>query len=60
LLLNPEADVLDEPQDSTAFWNGQNMARTEIIPQTSKNIGSGHLYVHLRIALEVVLIQSGR
>jgi len=32
--------------DGTSFWNGQTMERTEIIPQTSANIGTGHLYYH--------------
>lgn len=29
--------------DGTAFWNGQTMERTEIIPQTTANLGTGHL-----------------
>lgn len=32
--------------DSTAFWNGQNMRRTELIPQTKAAIASGKVYYH--------------
>jgi hypothetical protein len=32
--------------DSTAYWNGQTMRRTELIPQTSAAIGSGQVYYH--------------
>jgi hypothetical protein len=32
--------------DSTAFWNGQNMRRTELIPQTTAKIASGKLFYH--------------
>jgi hypothetical protein len=32
--------------DSTAFWNGQNMRRTELIPQTKAAINSGKVYYH--------------
>ncbi|KIJ48066.1 carbohydrate-binding module family 1 protein [Sphaerobolus stellatus SS14] len=35
--------------DGTAFWNGQTMERTEIIPQTTANLGSGHLYYHFSL-----------
>ena len=37
-------------QDGTAFWNGQTMERTEIIPQTSTNLGTGHLYYHFSLS----------
>ncbi|KAH6849831.1 hypothetical protein B0I37DRAFT_390294 [Chaetomium sp. MPI-CAGE-AT-0009] len=32
--------------DSTAFWNGQNMRRTELIPQTKAAINRGKVYYH--------------
>lgn len=32
--------------DSTAFWNGQNMRRTELIPQTTAAINKGKVYYH--------------
>jgi len=35
--------------DGTSFWNGQTMERTEIIPQTSTNLGTGHLYYHFSL-----------
>jgi glycosyl hydrolase family 131 len=36
-------------QDGTSFWNGQTMERSEIIPQTSQNMGTGHLYYHFSL-----------
>jgi hypothetical protein len=35
--------------DSTAFWNGQNMRRTELIPQTKAAINQGKLFYHFSI-----------
>ncbi|KAI1170343.1 carbohydrate-binding module family 1 protein [Nemania sp. FL0916] len=32
--------------DSTAYWNGQTMRRTELIPQTTAPINSGKVYYH--------------
>ncbi|CZR62266.1 related to endoglucanase c [Phialocephala subalpina] len=32
--------------DSTAYWNGQTMRRTELIPQTTAAINSGIVYYH--------------
>ena len=32
--------------DNTAYWNGQNMRRTELIPQTTAAINSGKVYYH--------------
>jgi hypothetical protein len=32
--------------DSTSYWNGQNMRRTELIPQTTAAINSGMVYYH--------------
>jgi len=32
--------------DATAVWNGQNMLRTELIPQTSAAINKGKVYYH--------------
>ncbi|KAI9158021.1 Upstream activation factor subunit spp27 [Paramyrothecium foliicola] len=37
---------------NTAYWNGQNMRRTELIPQTSKPIASGKVYYHFSIKRE--------
>ncbi|OTB06820.1 hypothetical protein M426DRAFT_318534 [Hypoxylon sp. CI-4A] len=36
--------------DSTAFWNGQNMRRIELIPQTKAAINSGKVFYHFSIA----------
>ncbi|KAK7735277.1 hypothetical protein SLS53_007668 [Cytospora paraplurivora] len=35
--------------DSTSYWNGQTMRRTELIPQTSAAINSGKVWYHLSI-----------
>ncbi|KAF3932374.1 hypothetical protein ABW19_dt0202178 [Dactylella cylindrospora] len=35
--------------DNTAYWNGQNMRRTELIPQTSAPINQGHVYYHFSV-----------
>ncbi|EEB91913.1 hypothetical protein MPER_09655, partial [Moniliophthora perniciosa FA553] len=35
--------------DSGATWNGQTMARTELIPQTTANLGSGNLFYHFSV-----------
>ncbi|KAL9616476.1 MAG: hypothetical protein Q9160_008671 [Pyrenula sp. 1 TL-2023] len=32
--------------DSTSYWNGQNMRRTELIPQTTAPINQGLVYYH--------------
>ncbi|KAH6673568.1 hypothetical protein B0J14DRAFT_51099 [Halenospora varia] len=32
--------------DNTAYWNGQTMRRTELIPQTTAAINSGTVYYH--------------
>jgi len=32
--------------DGTSYWNGQNMRRTELIPQTSAPINKGKVYYH--------------
>jgi hypothetical protein len=32
--------------DSTSYWNGQNMRRTELIPQTTAAINTGMVYYH--------------
>ncbi|KAI9695009.1 MAG: hypothetical protein M1822_000626 [Bathelium mastoideum] len=32
--------------DSTSYWNGQTMRRTELIPQTTAAINSGHVFYH--------------
>lgn len=35
--------------DSTAFWNGQNMRRTELIPQTKAAINAGKVWYHFSV-----------
>ncbi|RKU44249.1 hypothetical protein DL546_006643 [Coniochaeta pulveracea] len=35
--------------DKTSFWNGQNMRRTELIPQTKAAIASGKVFYHFSI-----------
>lgn len=35
--------------DSTSYWNGQTMRRTELIPQTTAAINSGSVYYHFSI-----------
>ncbi|KAG8908446.1 hypothetical protein FRB99_006651 [Tulasnella sp. 403] len=35
--------------DQTSHWNGQAMWRTELIPQTNANLGTGHLYYHFSV-----------
>ncbi|SPQ27187.1 1b90b30c-5168-4e91-890b-de3dbdb1dae1 [Thermothielavioides terrestris] len=35
--------------DSTSYWNGQNMRRTELIPQTSAAINKGKVYYHFSL-----------
>jgi hypothetical protein len=35
--------------DSTAYWNGQNMRRTELIPQTTAAINKGKVYYHFSL-----------
>jgi hypothetical protein len=35
--------------DSTAYWNGQNMRRTELIPQTTAAINQGKVYYHFSL-----------
>ncbi|TFL03221.1 carbohydrate-binding module family 1 protein [Pterulicium gracile] len=41
-----EARGLKMTIDSSALWNGQTMARTELIPQTKANLGTGTQYYH--------------
>ncbi|RHZ63546.1 hypothetical protein CDV55_103486 [Aspergillus turcosus] len=36
--------------DGTSFWNGQTMERSELIPQTTADLGSGHLYYHFSLS----------
>ncbi|KAL1882345.1 hypothetical protein VTK73DRAFT_1904 [Phialemonium thermophilum] len=35
--------------DSTAYWNGQNMRRTELIPQTTAPINQGKVFYHFSL-----------
>lgn len=44
-----DAQGLRTTIDGTSFWNGQTMERTEVIPQTSQNLGTGHLYYHFSL-----------
>ncbi|KDR81877.1 hypothetical protein GALMADRAFT_60274 [Galerina marginata CBS 339.88] len=44
-----DAQGLRTTIDGTAFWNGQTMERTEVLPQTSANLGTGHLYYHFSL-----------
>ncbi|KAF5385714.1 hypothetical protein D9757_005481 [Collybiopsis confluens] len=37
--------------DSTATWNS-NMERTELIPQTSQNLGTGNLFYHFSLSTD--------
>ena len=43
-----ETNGLKVTIDGTAIWNGQNMERTELIPQTSENLGVSILGVCCR------------
>jgi hypothetical protein len=36
--------------DSTAYWNGQNMRRIELIPQTTAPINQGKVWYHFTIS----------
>ncbi|GAB1200508.1 hypothetical protein APSETT444_009881 [Aspergillus pseudonomiae] len=38
--------------DGTSFWNGQTMERSELIPQTKADLGSGHLYYHFSLSTQ--------
>ncbi|KAK0634403.1 hypothetical protein B0T17DRAFT_485864 [Bombardia bombarda] len=35
--------------DNTAYWNGQNMRRTELIPQTTAAINKGKVFYHFSL-----------
>ncbi|KIY44761.1 hypothetical protein FISHEDRAFT_50667 [Fistulina hepatica ATCC 64428] len=37
--------------DSTSSWEGQTMGRTELIPQTSEDLGTGTMYYHFSIMM---------
>ncbi|KAJ5511364.1 hypothetical protein LT330_009673 [Penicillium expansum] len=55
---NP-ADTRDEQGvritiDGTSFWHGQDMERSEIIPQTKADLGSGHLFYHFSLKTEEI------
>ncbi|RDK47947.1 hypothetical protein M752DRAFT_288414 [Aspergillus phoenicis ATCC 13157] len=50
-----DAQGLRTRLDSTSFWEGQSMQRTELIPQMSpsssaSDLGSGHLYYHFSLS----------
>ncbi|RAK80266.1 glycoside hydrolase family 131 protein [Aspergillus fijiensis CBS 313.89] len=36
--------------DGTSYWEGQTMERSELIPQTKADLGSGHLYYHFSLS----------
>ncbi|KAJ5762685.1 hypothetical protein N7533_001366 [Penicillium manginii] len=36
--------------DGTSSWNGQPMMRSELIPQTKADLGSGHLFYHFSLS----------
>ncbi|OCH89908.1 carbohydrate-binding module family 1 protein [Obba rivulosa] len=38
--------------DSSAIWNSDGMERTELIPQTSQNLGTGELFYHFSLMHE--------
>ncbi|KUI73729.1 putative endo-beta-1,4-glucanase D [Cytospora mali] len=44
--------------DSTAYWNGQNMRRTELIPQTSAAINAGKVWYHFSMMAEATNFPS--
>ncbi|KKK17678.1 hypothetical protein P175DRAFT_0460212 [Aspergillus ochraceoroseus IBT 24754] len=52
---NPNSTLEHETQgiritiDDTSSWNGQPMMRSELIPQTSKDLGSGKLFYHFSL-----------
>ncbi|KAH0586244.1 hypothetical protein H2248_007496 [Termitomyces sp. 'cryptogamus'] len=39
--------------DSTSNWNGQTMERSELIPQTTANLGTGNLFYHFSLKRSV-------
>lgn len=43
-----ETQGLKATIDSTSQWNSQ-MERTELIPQTNQNLGTGNLYYHFSV-----------
>ncbi|PWY77406.1 hypothetical protein BO70DRAFT_363336 [Aspergillus heteromorphus CBS 117.55] len=45
-----DAQGLRTTIDGTSFWEGQTMERTELIPQTTADLGSGHLYYHFSLS----------
>lgn len=38
--------------DSTSYWNGQNMRRTELIPQTAAGINKGKVFYHFSMQFD--------
>ncbi|KAF8918992.1 hypothetical protein CPB85DRAFT_1430143 [Mucidula mucida] len=44
-----ESKGLKATISANATWNGQTMERTELIPQTTANLGTGTLYYHFSI-----------
>ncbi|KAK3320429.1 hypothetical protein B0T19DRAFT_240588 [Cercophora scortea] len=40
--------------DKTAYWNGQTMRRTELIPQTTAAIATGKVYYHFSLMRKAV------
>jgi hypothetical protein len=35
--------------DGTSLWNGQTMQRSELIPQTTSNLGTGQMFYHFSV-----------
>jgi hypothetical protein len=52
--ITKEARGIKMTIDSGALWNGQTMARTELIPQTKANLGTGTMYYHFSIMKSTV------
>ncbi|KZS86917.1 carbohydrate-binding module family 1 protein [Sistotremastrum niveocremeum HHB9708] len=47
----PEARGLKLTVDSTSHWNS-NFERSELIPQTNQNLGTGELFYHFSLAID--------
>ncbi|KAL2868060.1 glycoside hydrolase family 131 protein [Aspergillus lucknowensis] len=57
---NPDSTLADEAKgvritiDDTSSWNGQTMMRSELIPQTTEDLGSGTLFYHFSLSVPAV------
>ncbi|RAH46163.1 glycoside hydrolase family 131 protein [Aspergillus brunneoviolaceus CBS 621.78] len=45
--------------DGTSYWEGQTMERSELIPQTKADLGSGHLYYHFSLSTKTTNAPDG-